>query len=57
MIEKVEEEREKVKLRMSKHRLLKEGNPISMGTDVIVVSPPSLQEKRRSSVEANPCNI
>jgi hypothetical protein len=56
-IEKVEEEREKEKLRMSKHRLSEEGNPISSRIDVIVVSPPSPQEKCRSSVETNPCSI
>jgi hypothetical protein len=46
-IEKVEEEREKEKLHMSKRRLSEEGNPISSGIDVIVVSPPSPQAKHR----------
>jgi hypothetical protein len=40
---------------MSKHRISEEGNPISSGIDVVVVSPPSPQEKCRSSVETNPC--
>jgi hypothetical protein len=53
-IEKVEEEREKEKLCMSKCRLSEEANPISSGIDVVVVSPPSPQEKHRSSVETNP---
>jgi hypothetical protein len=40
-IEKVEEEREKENLRMSKCKLSKDGNPISSRIDVVVVSPPS----------------
>jgi hypothetical protein len=42
---------------MSKHRILEEGNPISSGIDVVVVSPPSPQAKHRSLVETNPSNI
>jgi hypothetical protein len=42
---------------MSKHRLLEEANPIYSGIDVVVVSPPSPQEKRRNSVETNPSSI
>jgi hypothetical protein len=56
-IEKVEEEREKEKLRMSKRRLSEEGNPISSGIDVAIVSPPSPEEKHKSSLERNPNNI
>jgi hypothetical protein len=55
--EKVEEEREKEKLCMSKHRLSEEGNPISSGIDVVVVSPPSPEAKRKSSLEINPSSI
>jgi hypothetical protein len=39
-IKKVEEEREKEKLRMSKRRLSEEGNPISSGIHAAIVSPP-----------------
>jgi hypothetical protein len=42
---------------MSKHRLSKEVNPISTRIHVVVVSPPSPQEKRRILVETNPCSI
>jgi hypothetical protein len=56
-IEKVEEEREKEKLCMSKRRLSEEGNPISSGIDAAIVSPPSPEEKRKSSLERNPNNI
>jgi hypothetical protein len=52
-IKKVEEEREKEKLRMSKRRLSKEGIPISSGTNVVVVYAPSPQPKHKSSVETN----
>jgi hypothetical protein len=56
-IEKVEEEREKEKLCMSKRRLSEEGNPISSGIDVAIVSPPSPEEKCKSSLERNPSSI
>jgi hypothetical protein len=56
-IEKVEEEREKAKLRMSKRRILEEGNPISSGIDANAISPPSPQKKRKSLVDTNPSNI
>ena len=56
-IKKVEEEREKEKLRMLKRRLSKEGNIISSGINVDVVSPPSPQAKHMSSIETNPSSI
>jgi hypothetical protein len=56
-IEKVEEERGKTKLRMSKCRILEEVNPIFSGIDVVVVSPPSPKVQRKSSIETNPINI
>jgi hypothetical protein len=42
---------------MSKCRLLEEGNPIYKGIDASIVSPPSLEAKRKSSLERNPNNI
>jgi hypothetical protein len=42
---------------MSKHRISEEGNTISSGIDAIIVSPPSLEEKRKSSLERNPYSI
>ena len=47
LIEKVEEEIEKDKLHMSKCRLSKEGNPISSGINVSIISPPSPEAKRK----------
>jgi hypothetical protein len=38
-IEKVNKEREKVRLRMSKCKISEEGNPISSGKHSVVVSP------------------
>jgi hypothetical protein len=38
---------------MSKHKLSKEGNQISSAIDVDVVSPPSPEEKRKTSLERN----
>jgi hypothetical protein len=52
-IEKVNKEREKVRLRMSKRNISEEGNPISSGIDFVVVSPPSPYEKHTSLVETN----
>jgi hypothetical protein len=42
---------------MSKHMISEEGNPISSGIDVVVVSPPSPEAKHKSSVETNPISI
>ena len=56
-IEKVEEEREKKNLCMSKHRHSKEGNPISSSIYSTNVSPPSPGEKHNISLERNPNNI
>jgi hypothetical protein len=42
---------------MSKCRLLEEGNPISRGIDVVIVSPPSPQAKCKSSLQKNTNNI
>jgi hypothetical protein len=39
-IEKVIEERKKVRLGMKKHRILAEGNPNCSAIDVVVVFPP-----------------
>jgi hypothetical protein len=47
-IEKVEEEREKEKLCISKRRLSEEVNPISREIDAAIFSPPSLEEKNKS---------
>jgi hypothetical protein len=57
LIETIEEEREREKLCMSKHRISEESNTISNRIDVIVVSPPSPQEKHKSLVETNPSSI
>ena len=42
---------------MSKHRLLEQGNPISSGLDVAIISPPSPEEKCKSTLERNPNNM
>jgi hypothetical protein len=42
---------------MSKRRLSKEGNTISNGIDVDIVSPPSPEAKRNISLEKNPSII
>jgi hypothetical protein len=42
---------------MPKRRLLEEGNPISSGIDVAIISPPSPKEKRKSSLERNSSSI
>jgi hypothetical protein len=42
---------------MSKHRLSHEGNPIYSAIYDTNVSPPSPEEKRKSSLERNPNNI
>jgi hypothetical protein len=57
LIEKVEEEREKENLCISKRRILEEGNLISSGIDVSIVSPPSPEAKNKSSLERNPASI
>jgi hypothetical protein len=57
LIEKWEEEREKEKIHMSKHRLSHVGNPISIKIDVTNVSPPSTKAKNNISLESYPNNI
>ena len=47
----------KINLCMSKNRLSHEGNPISRGIYAANVSPPSPEEKHKSSLEINPNNI
>jgi hypothetical protein len=42
---------------MSKSSLSEEANPISNGIDDVIVSPPSLEAKRKSLLERNPNNI
>jgi hypothetical protein len=42
---------------MSKRRISHQGNPISSRIDATIVSPPSLEAKRKSSLEINPNNI
>ena len=53
-IEKLNKEREKKMLHMSRHILSEEGNPIYEGIDVVFVSTPSPQEKNRILGETNP---
>jgi len=57
LIENVEEERERENLHISKLILLKEGNPISSGLDVVFFSRPSLEKTDKSSLERNPSSI
>jgi hypothetical protein len=47
----------KINLCMSKNRLSHEGNPISRAIYAANVSPPSPEEKHKSSLEINPNNI
>jgi hypothetical protein len=42
---------------MSNHRLSGEENTISGGIDVVIVSPPPPEAKRKSSLEINPSSI
>jgi hypothetical protein len=57
LIEKVEEERERENLHMSKLILLEEGNLISSVLDVVFFSRPSLEAKHKISLESNSSSI